>query len=227
MSSVIVEPKATPDPKPVFFGRARWAAAVVLIAGSLLQFGQFILEAPKDEPAERIDYWMEHSARVEWSMSLGLVAIALLIGTFAALIALTKDRSPRLAWTGGVLLIVAMVGLAAVHGLELVAYWLASTGDTTTAVSALEATDLGLAGAVLFVMFLGGASLGTLIMSVAMWRSPVLPRAAAVFMVGFLVVDMIAGQPVIGHALSLASGTVAAFAVMTGYVRRPRHRSAK
>jgi membrane associated rhomboid family serine protease len=70
-------------------------------------------------------------------------------------------------------------------------------------------------------MFLGGAALGVLTMSVALWRSPFVPRIAPAFLITFLVLD-IAGWPVVSHVLGLVGGAVLAWAVVTGYSRRAR-----
>ena len=113
-----------------------------------------------------------------------------LIGSFAVMIALTRARSPRLAWTAGAFLACAMTGLAAIHEHEIMAYGLLRSGDHSAAVTALEGADLGLPGIVLFVLFLGGAALGVLTMSVALWRSPLVPRIAPAFLIAFLVLDL-------------------------------------
>jgi hypothetical protein len=82
-----------------------------------------------------------------------------------------------------------MVGLGAAHGYELAAYGLTRSGDLAAATSALNGDSLGLPGAVFFVMFLGGAVLGTLALATAAWRSPLVPRIVVVFMLAFAVLD--------------------------------------
>jgi hypothetical protein len=137
------------------------------------------------------------------------------------MVTLARVRSPRLAFTAGGFLACAMTGLAAVHGAEMMAYALLRAGDPGAAVNALGASDLGLPGIVLFAMFLGGAALGVLTMSVALWRSPLVPRIAPAFLIAFLVLDL-GGWPVVSHTAALAGGAVLAWAVLTGYSRRPR-----
>jgi hypothetical protein len=65
MSSIIVQPKISADQtRPAFSGRARWAAAGVVVAGGLLQAVEFLLERPLDDNAARLAYWSEHLARI-------------------------------------------------------------------------------------------------------------------------------------------------------------------
>ena len=175
LSTVIVQQRRPDAQTHPFAGRARWGAAALLVTGALLQVAEFLLEKPLDDTAARVDYWAQNLSRVGLSEAVGLLAVPFLIGSFAVMIALTRARSPRLAWTAGAFLACAMTGLAAIHGAEMMAYGLLRSGDHSAAVTALEGADLGLPGIVLFVLFLGGAALGVLTMSVALWRSPLVP----------------------------------------------------
>ncbi|MGH8971474.1 MAG: hypothetical protein ACRDV1_16160, partial [Actinomycetes bacterium] len=160
--------------------------------------------------------------RIGLSMAAGLLAVPFLIGGFAVLVVLCLDRSPRLARTAAVFLTFAMVGLAAVHGLELAAYGLTRSGDTAAAVSVLELEDPGLPGAVLFVTFLAGAAFGTLALVAAMWWSPLLPRVVPFLVLGFAVLDFALGFGLVAHLVNVAAAAVVAWAVVTGYSRDSR-----
>lgn len=223
MRSQVVELKnSSPAVSPVFTGPARWAAAVVLIVGPLLQAVEFLLENAPDDNAARVAFWAEHPTRVGLSMASGLLAVPFLLGGIAVLVALTRARSPRLAWTAGTFMTFGLTGLAAAHGYELAAYGLTQSGDLTTATAVLNGDNLGLPGAVLLAMFLGGAALGTLALAAAVWRSPRVPRIVAVFMLAFAVLDFALGQGVVSHLVNLAGFMIVAGAVMAGYARQPR-----
>jgi hypothetical protein len=222
MSTIIVEKRPAPAVARQFTGRARWAAAALLVTGALLQVVEFLLENPLNDSAARVDYWAQHLTRIGLSESVGLLAVPFLIGSFAVMVALARVRSPRLAWTAGAFLTCAMVGLAAVHGAEMMAYGLVRTGNPSAAVTALEGGNLGLPGVVLLVLFLGGAALGVVTMSVALWRSPLVPRLAPVFLLAFAVLDFAVGSPVISHVVALAGGVVLAWAVITEYSRKAK-----
>jgi hypothetical protein len=221
LSTVIVQQRRPDVPTHPFAGRARWGAAALLVTGALLQVAEFLLENPPDDTAARVDSWAQNLSRVGLSEAVGLLAVPFLIGSFAVMIALARVRSPRLTWTAGAFLACAMTGLAAVHGAEMMAYGLLRAGNHAAAVSALGAGDLGLPGVVLLVLFLGGVALGVPTMSVALWRSPLVPRIAPAFLIAFLVLDL-GGWPVLSHVLGLAGGVVLAWAVLTGYSRRAR-----
>lgn len=219
MSTVIVEHRARPTTSHPFTGRARWAAAALLVTGAALQVIEFLLERSPNGNAARVAYWADHLTRIGLSESAGLLAVPFLIGGFAVSIALTRRRSPRLAWTAACALTCAMVGLAAVHGLEMTAYGLVRTGNTAAAIAALDSPDLGLPGPVLMTLFLGGAVLGTLTLAAAQWRSPLVPRVVPVFVVAFAVLDFAVGWGVVSHSVALLGNAILAWAVMTGYSR--------
>ena len=219
--TVIVEPSTT-TPTPVFRGRARWAAAALVTVGAALQVVEFVLEPPKDTTRARLDWWLEHPHRRAGSQAAGLLAIPFLIGGFAVMVALTRRHSRRLAGVAAVALTLAMTGLAAIHGFELAARIAAEAGHTDAAATILDGDGVGIPGVVLFVMFLGGALVGTVSIYVAMWRSSYVPRLAVALGVSFVVLDLFVGMGRIGHLAALGSGLVLAWAVVSGYARSPR-----
>lgn len=225
MSSSIVIESPVPGPArptPVFAGASRWVVAAALLGAGVTQMVGQLLEVEEDKAAPRVAYWASHTTSTGVTMTLWLVSVPLFIGSVAALIALTRQSSRRLAWIGGSCMIVALTGLAAVIGLELGAYWRVLAGDLAGATGVLDSKDFGLPGVVLLAMFIGGAMIGSVLLAVAMWRSPLLPRVTAVLLVAFAVTDMLLGRAEIGHVLNLAWSAVAAWAVLTAYVRRPR-----
>jgi hypothetical protein len=203
-----------------FTGRARWALAAIVVIGPLLQAVAFLI-GPElvDDPALRIASWGENQAIVGVGIALGFLAIPFLIGTFAAMAALSVRDSRRLAWVAAILLTFAMVGLAALHGVEMAAYWLVLAGEEAGAVTVLRAADIGLPGIVLLVAFLGCATLGIPILAIALWRSRLIPRIVPVLVLVFFVLDFPLAQPVVSHLVSRAAFAVAAWAVVTGYER--------
>ncbi len=74
----------------------------------------------------------------------------------------------------------------------------------------------------MLVMFLGGGVLGTLTLAAAVWRSPLVPRIAVLFILGFAVLDLAAGQGVVSHLVNLVGFAIIAAAVVAGYCRQPR-----
>jgi hypothetical protein len=173
-----------------------------------------------DDLAARAASWTENQAIVGVAIAVGFLAIPFLIGGFAATAVLSVRDSRRLAWAAATLLTFAMAGLAAIHGVEMAAYWLVLAGDEAAAVTVLRGADIGLPGIVLLVTFLGCAMLGLLILAAAVWRSRFIPRIVAVLLLAFFVLDFALAQPVVSHLVSLAAFAVVAWAVVTGYERR-------
>lgn len=219
MSSIVVIPA---KPAPVLAGRLRWAAGTVLVAGGALQVAEFLLESAPDDNAARVATWVADPTRIGLSVAAGVLAVPFLLAAVVVLVALTRPFSPRLAWTGGAFMTLAMTGLAVVHGVELAAYGLVRGGDPRAAVAVLNAGDLGTPGPLVFVMFLAGAVLGTATLAAAMFRSPAVPIVAPVLSLAFAALDFAAGWGVAGHLVNLAALSTVAYAVVTGYARRSR-----
>ncbi len=63
--------------------------------------------------------------------TLDVLALPFLFATALVYVLLARGRSPRLAWSGGTLLALGLVGLAVVEGLETwVSTWLVTHGPT-------------------------------------------------------------------------------------------------
>jgi hypothetical protein len=205
--------------QPIFTGSARWIAAILLVAGPLLQAIEFLLEGEAGDFAAQVAAWTANPSRMGLAIAIGLLAVPFLLGGNLVLLTLTREFSRRLSLVGGVFIFFGMVGLAAAHGFELAAYGLTQAGNTEAAVSALEGNSLDLPGIVFLIVFLGGAVLGVLTLSVAAWRSPLVPRIAVVFMLGFAVLDFAVGTGVLSHLVNFVGSVILARAVMTEYSR--------
>ncbi len=209
-------------PLPPFQGSVRRVVAVLLVLGPLLQAIEFLLESGQDDNALRVAFWSQFPARTGLSMASGLLAVPFLLVNIAVIVALTRNSSSRLAWLGGAFMLLGMVGLGAAHGYELAAFGRVLSGDAQGAISILDAETLGLPGMVLFLMFIGGAVLGTLTLAIAMWRSPFVPRIVVFFTLAFAGLDFAVGNGVISHLVNLVGFSILAFAVVTGYSRSQR-----
>ena len=201
-----------------FAGHTRWVFAVLAVVGLLLQVVEFLLENPKSHNATRVAYWSVHEGRVSWSNAVGLLAVPFLIAAFGVMVTLCRRSAPRLAVTAGALLLCGMVGLAALHGYELAAQGLTRAGERTAAVNVLDGNNLGPAGGMLLVLFIGGALFGTVALAIAMWQSPLVPRLAPVLLIAFVILDA-AGYPLVSHLVGLGGGLVVAAAIGLRYDR--------
>ena len=207
---------------PRFRGGWRWVVAALLVTGPILQVIEFALVPGFDEPAERVAYWGQNAEMVGLSLAAGLLAIPFLLAMFAIMVSLSVDRSPAIAWAAAALLTTAMVGLAAVHGVEIAGYGLANGGHPDEATLVLAGSELGPPGIVLLAMFLPTSALGVVLLCIALARSRSVPLLAPALLLGFGILDFALGEPVIAHLVGLAGAAVVAYAVITGYRRGTR-----
>jgi chromate transport protein ChrA len=206
-------------PRP-FTGATRWPAAAAFLIGGALQLAEFILEPEASDTAKRLEWWGRHPVRMDWSQGVGILAIAFLLVGIAMMWQISRLDSPRTATVAAIVLGTAMIGLGLVHGIELAARWalLAGHGDAARAI--LDVGDPRLPGTIGFVMFLPAAVLGNLLMMVALWRSRYVPRFAAVLLIAFVVLDFIADQGVVSHAVTLLTGLIVGWAIVARYQRK-------
>jgi hypothetical protein len=201
---------------------ARLVAAALFVGGGLLQLAEFILENPVDDPAARVAWWLAHDTRTQLSQTVGLLAVPVMIGSFLFGYHLIREQSRRLSAVAISMLVCAMTGLAMVHGVEFAARWAAVAGHTDGAVAVLQGDQPGIPGVVGFAMFLGCAFLGNLLVAIALWRSRYVPRPVPVLVLAFVVLDFVAGQGLVSHALDLGTDCLFAWACLAGCVRMPR-----
>jgi membrane associated rhomboid family serine protease len=213
------EPAHRPQPSPPIQGSARWSAVLLLTVGSLLQVVEFLLEPSADTTAQRLAWWADHPTQISLSQAVGIVAIPFMIGGFWTMGRLVREHSRRTTAVAVSMLTGGMVGLAIVHGVELVANWLVQDGQVEAARVVLEGNDTGAATIAAMVLFMGGAMVGSLVLLVPLVRSPYVPRLAPALLALFMVLDFALGSGVAGHLAGFAGGVVLAWAVVVGYVR--------
>jgi hypothetical protein len=223
MSSIVIErnPQGAAN-TPVFTGGSRWAAGALVVTGAALQVVEFALASSTDDNVARVADWVARPERAEASMAVGLLAVPFLLGGFVVMLSIARRHSRRLAVAAGACLILAMCGLAGVHGFEMAALAQALGGDPEAAVAILDGEHVGASTVALMIMFMGGAVFGTTLLAIVIWRSPLLPRLAALGIIAFGVTDFAAGLPVPAHLVALANSVLIAWAVVTGYTRTPR-----
>jgi hypothetical protein len=120
-----------------------------------------------------------------------LLQLPFLFGTLLVYVLLSRERSPRIAYAGGILFGCGLVGLSAVEGYETLAYALAQDGrfELTALADVVDAQSSAPAIVMLLLLILG-MFFGFLTSAVALWRSRAVPRAAVLLIPAFLVVDL-------------------------------------
>jgi hypothetical protein len=209
-----VEHPATALSRPL-----RIACAATLLLGTGLQAASFPLLTATDLESH-YEQVAASPALADLSLILNVLAMPFLIGGAAVYVLLGRRRSPRLAWTGGLLLAGGLVLLATMMGREVVTYALAQDGVLPPAQVAdvLRTVDTAPAMVVQMV-FLLGVALGLLLTAAALWRSRWVPRPAVAGLVAFLVID-IAGRPVEAHLLAFLSAAW----IAVSFLRAPKSR---
>jgi hypothetical protein len=134
---------------------------------------------------------------------------------------LARERSPRLAWAGGILLGLGLCGVT-LHGFETLEFAVVRDGRFDLVALADLVDNVSTAPAIaMAIIFLGGVTLGILVTSAALWRSGAVPRGAALLLVVFFIVDAPLSQPLIGHLIALVGALWIASAI-----RRAREEAA-
>jgi hypothetical protein len=195
-------------------GRA--AAATTLIAGATCQVIAFAIVPSFDDTSDRLAWAADHHARAQISKVFDSVAIPFLIGAAIVYVLLARRGAPRLAWTGGILLVMGMVGLAMVNGAETVTLGLsddarfepATLGDAVDGMSTPSLITM-------FLMFLPGVLFGVVITSVALWRSRAVPAVVPLLFLLFLVTDVFLQQGLIAHVIALVGAGWVAVTVLS------------
>jgi hypothetical protein len=180
---------AVPSTALGWTARGRYAAAAVLttlgvlwLAASLIGYGKHDLE--------RLQWTAQHPLPAGLGLAADMLAVPFVVGTAAVWLLLSRRASPRLAWTGAVLLTCAAAGQGVVVGMELAGYVVARSGAVDLGTwAALTDSPSGLPIAVLVVLFLGGAFGGILVAMTALWRARAVPRGAILLVLVAQVAD--------------------------------------
>lgn len=131
---------------------------------------------------------------------------------------LSRKRSPRLAYAGGILLGCGFFGLSAILGSEIPVSRLAQNGGIDLAALANVSDDTLISSTapsiVLALLFFPGAVFGLLTMAVALWRSRAVPRGAVVLIAAFVILDFGLQLAVPAHLILAAAAFWMASAVL-------------
>lgn len=203
LASILKIPEPTASPATRWTSAGRIAAATTLVLGAAFPLASHLM-VPVTAVRSVIDWlhWVaDHPDLANLSMVFGLLQMPFLFGTVLVYVLLSRQRSPRLAYAGGILLGCGFVGLSAVHGYETLAYALAQDDRfDLSALADVVGAQSSTPAIVMLLIFLPFAFFGLLTSAVALWRSGAVPRAAVLLIVAFLVVDVFLGSNGFGIA---------------------------
>lgn len=197
-------------------------AAVCLFAGSTI--GPRLADTVTSDPAEGARVVAAVAAEREASLWAGMflmIGLALLVPFFAGVTAVIRERGALLATIGGTLAMIGAVCGALSQWFFFSEFQLTAPGVTREASVAGLTTLPAWQGILLFLGFIGGLTVGWLLLVVATWRSrEFLPWQVAVFAAAWLsvlishslwsalvlLVATVAMAPVIGSRAPRAAG---------------------
>jgi hypothetical protein len=193
VSSMLKVPEPAASPAASWPSAGRIAAAVTLILAAAFPLASHLMPPPI---ANRSTYgWLHWVADRPDLANLAkvfeLLALPFLFGTALVYVLLSRQRSPRLAYAGGILFGFGLVGLSAVEGYETLAYALAQDGRfELTALADVVDAQSSVPAIVMLLLLVLGVFFGLLTLAVALWRSGAVPRAAVLMILAFLIVDV-------------------------------------
>jgi hypothetical protein len=192
VSSMLKVPKPAASPAASWTSAGRIAAATTLILGAAFPLASHLIGPRTDRTIDWFHWIANYPDLANLMKVFELLALPFLFGSALVYILLSRQRSPHLAYAGGVLLAYGLVGLSAVEGYETLAYALAQDGrfnltahaDVVDAMSSVPAI-------VMLLLLVLGAFFGLLTLAVALWRSGAVPRAVVSMILAFLLVDFV------------------------------------
>jgi hypothetical protein len=215
VASLVEAPNLAESPAARWTSTGRVAAAAALVLGASFQLATFVTEPQHDETIDRLQWIAAHADRANVAKTFDVLAMPFLFGVVLVYVLLSRQRSPRLAYAGGILLACGMVGLSMWQGFETLEFALAQDDRFDLGALADVADNVSIAPAVaMLLLFLPGAFFGLLTLAVALWRSQAVPRGAVLLIPLFIVTDLFLQRGVLGHAIALVGACWIASAVL-------------
>ena len=187
--------------------RSRLGLAALLVAAPLVELVEGLLSPLTDgSTADDLHAIAAHRSVFVVSVLAGIVATVLYVPAFVGLARASWQRSRVLSAVGGSIAVLSMLGFMGVRMLQAVE--LEAVNQHLPAGQAARLVDgagTNALGSVITGMFLGGSVLGLVCLGIAAWRARLAPIAAAVLLIAFPFVDLLAP----GHL-----GTVVSHAVL-------------
>src|ERR687897_83444 len=213
VSSKLNVPNLAASPAANWTSAGRIAAATTLVLGAAFPLASHLIVDLWLPPSARIIDWIhwvaDHPELANLAKVFELLQMPFLFGTVLVYVLLSRERSPRIAYAGGILLGCGFVGLSAVEGYETLAYALVQDGRfDSTALADVVIAQSSTPAIVMLLIFLPFAFFGLLTSAVALWRSCAVPRAAVLLIVAFLLVDVFLSSEGFGITPAWASHVI-------------------
>src|SRR5215210_4369676 len=160
--SMLKVPDLAASPAANWASAGRIAAATTLVLGAAFPLAAHLMVPPTVGGIIDWVHWIaDHPDLANLSKVFELLQMPFLFGTVLVYVLLSRQRSPRLAYAGGILFGCGMVGLSAVHGYETLAYALAQDSRfDLTALADVVGAQSSTPAIVMLLIFLPFAFLG-------------------------------------------------------------------
>jgi hypothetical protein len=123
VGSMLKVPKPEASPAAHWTSAGRIAAATTLVLGAAFPLAAHLMVPVTVRSTYDWLHWTaDHPDLANLSKVFELLQMPFLFGTVLVYVLLSRQRSPRLAYAGGILFGCGMVGMSAVHGYETLAY---------------------------------------------------------------------------------------------------------
>jgi hypothetical protein len=110
VAALLEAPELNASPAARWTPLGRAAAAATLVLGAACQLIVFLTEPSHDETIDRLRWIADHPDRANVAKLFDVLAMPFLFGVVIVYVLLSRQRSPRLAYAGGILLGCGMVG---------------------------------------------------------------------------------------------------------------------
>jgi hypothetical protein len=222
--------EARPAAAPVFEGRGRVAAAVLLVLGPLFMFLAYIPAALAQAAAPGQDDAAVAVAAPTWTAVgwiVGLPVVPAMILWALTFLLLARPWARIAAWTGCVALVLQSCALAAVGGMELLRDVMVQNGFDPVAVQSVM--DSGVtanpAGIALAIEFFPTEVVALIAIAIAFWRTKWVPKWVAVLFLVFPFIDFLVNDTkwwsVLAFAVFLTANAAVASRVLRNGAPRP------
>jgi hypothetical protein len=215
--STTIAPAAVTPKAPAVSPAAAWpslgraAAAFTLVAAGVLWA---IADVIGFGVSDGLTYIGAHPTLSGIGIAADTLAVPFLIGCTAVWLLLSRHASPKLAWTGAILLVFGLIGQGMIEGVEMISYTVARSHKIGLATyENVTNSPAGIPGAVFMAMFFIGSSLGIVLAMIALWRSHAVPRVATLLPIAFQVAQTV-GVPFPATILTLAGLAWMAVAIL-------------
>lgn len=185
-------------------GISRWAAAIVLpIAPAAVAVLRYVLPYDTVDDAKTMSAKvLAEPGRASAVLWLGFIAVLTLVPAAYAAGKLTRRRAPKLTLVALALLIPGYLALGWLTGADQILWSGADAGMDAGALTRLAESVHPTSG-IAAVFFVLGHVLGTILLGVALWRSQVVARWAAIAVIASQPIHFVAAVIVPNHTLDL------------------------